>query len=106
MNFFEYSSIRPSTRCSSRLVPRVTVISACVSPRWKMAEPCTRGSTSTWHSIARRAFVVAAVGPRARQDQIADDVLFQLVPGAGEGIGRIAPGGGRIGNQLGRGPLP
>ena len=33
-----------SIRCSSSLVPSVTVTSACVSPRVNSAEPCVRGS--------------------------------------------------------------
>ena len=53
MNFFEYSSIRPSTRCSSLPVPSVIVTRAWVSPRWKTADPCTRGSTSTSQRIGR-----------------------------------------------------
>ena len=73
MNFCEYSSTRPSTRCSSRPVPRVTVTRACVSPRWNTAEPCTRGSTSTLQVIGRSGLVVAAVGPGAGEDQVADD---------------------------------
>ena len=87
MNFCEYSSISPSTRCSSRPVPSVTVTSACVSPRWKTAEPWTRGSTSTWQLMGRRFFVVAAVGPRAGENQVADDPLLQLVPGGAERLG-------------------
>ena len=34
-----------SMRCSSSLVPSVTVTSACVSPRVNSAEPWVRGST-------------------------------------------------------------
>ena len=101
MNFFEYSSIRPSTRCSSRPVPSVTVIRAWVSPRWNTAEPCTRGSTSTWHSMARSVLRVAAVGPRAGQNQVADDLFFQRVPGMCQGVCRNGARGRRIGNHLG-----
>ena len=53
MNFWAYSSTRPSTRCSSLPVPSVTVTMACVSPRWNTAEPCTRGSTSIEQLIGR-----------------------------------------------------
>ena len=35
---------------------------------------------------SRSDLLIASVGPRARQDQIAHDVLFQLVPGVAEGI--------------------
>ena len=48
---------------------------------------------------------VAAVGPRARQNQVADDVLFQVVPGTAEGIDARSRRVGRIGNQLGAGAL-
>ena len=81
MNFCEYSSTRPSTRCSSRPVPRVTVTSACVSPRWNMAEPCTRGSRSTLQAIGRSVLVVAAVGTGAGEDLVADHPRFQRFPG-------------------------
>ena len=42
-----------SMRCSSSLVPSVTVTRACVSPRVNSAEPCVRGSTPTSQSILR-----------------------------------------------------
>ena len=58
MNFLLYSSIRPSTRCSSLAVPSVVVTRACVSPRWKMAEPCVRGSTPTSQVIGRICLVL------------------------------------------------
>ena len=53
MNFWLYSSVSPSTICSSELVPRVTVHRACVSPRVKTADPWTRGSTPTSQVIGR-----------------------------------------------------
>src|SRR5437016_4846637 len=40
MNFWLYSAIRPSTICSSELVPRVIVHIDWVSPRVKRDEPC------------------------------------------------------------------
>ncbi len=40
-------------RCSSSLVPSVTVTSACVSPRVNSAEPCVRGSTPTSLAMLR-----------------------------------------------------
>ena len=105
MNFFEYSSIRPSTRCSSRPVPRVTVISACVSPRWNTAEPCTRGSTSTWHSIARSDLSSRPSGRVPARIRSRTTCSSKSVPGVAEGVARsIAPSAGRIGNQLGHAP--
>ena len=37
------SPVSASIFCSSVEVPSVVVTMACVSPRWKSAEPCTRG---------------------------------------------------------------
>src|SRR5206468_7530210 len=54
-NFLLYSSARPSTRCSSLDVPRVVVTRACVSPRWKIAEPWVRGNTLTSQWISKSA---------------------------------------------------
>ena len=52
--------------------------------------------------MSRSDLAVATVGPRAGQNQIADDALFQLVPGRAERIGRNRPVGRRIGNHLGQ----
>ena len=78
MNFWLYSSISPSTICSSLLVPRVTVHIACVSPRLKTAEPCTRGRTPTAQEIGRMVSIVAAVGPNAGENRLARHLLFDF----------------------------
>ena len=52
--------------------------------------------------IAERA-VIAAVRSCAAKDEIADDALFQIVPGTGERFGLDGAHGERIGNQLGEG---
>ncbi len=59
MNFLLYSSMMPSTRCSSAPVPSTVVTRAWVSPRWNRAEPCARGNRPTSHLIDRRS-----LGPR------------------------------------------
>ena len=78
MNFWLYSSIRPSTICSSELVPSVTVHIACVSPRLKTAEPCTRGRTPTCAGDRADVVEVAAVGAHAGEDRFAGDLLFDF----------------------------
>ena len=55
--------------------------SACVSPRWKMAEPCVRGSTPTSQVIGADLLGTAAVDALAFEDQVADDALFQGLEG-------------------------
>src|SRR6266852_4695514 len=71
MNFLLYSSARPSTRCSSLVVPSVVVTIACVSPRWKTAEPWVRGSTPTSQVIDHvNHFDNLLVGEHDRLDHI------------------------------------
>ena len=87
MNFLLYSSMMPSTRCSSAAVPSTVVTRAWVSPRWKRAEPWARGKRPTSHLIDRRSLRAAAVGPLAVEDQLADDPLLD------RGEGRLDPAG-------------
>ncbi len=100
MNFFEYSSTSPSTRCSSRPVPSVTVISACVSPRWNTAEPCTRGSRSTSHSIGRSVLPSRPSGRVPARIRSRTTLLFQVVPGVAERVRGDRALGVRVGNHL------
>ena len=51
-------------RCSSSLVPSVTVTSACVSPRVKSAEPCVRGSTPASPQMSRTSSNLRPSGRR------------------------------------------
>ena len=101
MNFFEYSSIRPSTRCSSRPVPSVTVIRACVSPRWNTAEPCTRGSTSTWHSIGRSVLLSRPSGRVPARIRSRTTFSSSACQAWAKRVGGDRALGRRIGNQLG-----
>ena len=57
MNFLKTMPVSISTRCSSSAVPRVVATSACVSPRVKRAEPCTRGRRPTSLVIFRMSAV-------------------------------------------------
>ena len=84
MNFFEYSSNRPSTRCSSRLVPSTTVIRACVSPRWNIGRAVDARQDVDFAFDRANRRVIATVGTTAGEDQIANDALFEARPGAGE----------------------
>ena len=47
--------------CASSIGASVASASACVSPRWKMAEPCARGSTPTSQVIWTQILVAAPV---------------------------------------------
>ena len=47
--------------CASSIGARVTSASACVSPRWKIAEPCARGSTPTSQVDRAQILIAAAV---------------------------------------------
>ena len=95
----------PSTRCSSAPVPSTVVTSACVSPRWKMAEPCARGRTPTSHEIGRRSLRAAAVGPLAVEDQLADDPLLDRVERRLDLRRRVTRRAGSVGAELGDDPL-
>ena len=67
-------------RCSSSLVPSVTVTSACVSPRVKSAEPWVRGSTPASPQMARTSSKAAAIRTAVRvQHLVAEDPLLQSV---------------------------
>ena len=69
-----------SMRCSSSLVPSVTVTRACVSPRVNSAEPCVRGSTPTSQSMLRISSKARPSGRRRRlQHLVAEDALLQRV---------------------------
>ena len=41
------SGLRPSSFCVMDIEPSVATVRICVSPRWKSAEPCVRGSSPT-----------------------------------------------------------
>ncbi len=57
MKRFHRSPVSASIFCSSLEVPRVVVTAACVSPRWKSAEPCVRGKMPTSQTIGRMVFM-------------------------------------------------
>ena len=86
MKRFQRSPMSASIFCSSLEVPSVVVTIACVSPRWNIAEPWTRGRRPTSVAIARIVFIVAAVDALVLGEHVLadDDVLALLELGLDE----------------------
>ena len=67
----------------------MVVTSACVSPRWKMAEPCVARQHADLAGDRPQLLGVAAVDALALQNQVADDALFQGVEGGRHLLRRV-----------------
>jgi hypothetical protein len=80
MKRFHRSPVSASIFCSSLEVPSVVTTAACVSPRWKSADPWTRGRMPTSHTIGRIVFMSR---PSMRlllgEHVVADDVVLALL---------------------------
>ena len=115
MNFLLYSSMMPSTRCSSAVVPRTVVTRAWVSPRWKIAEPWARGSSPTSHLIDRRSLgprpsgrLPSRISSRTTRSSTAEKAALMrpAVTGVSAGTGLGAESPARLGLAFGAGSRP
>ena len=107
MNFFEYSSNNPSTRCSSRPVPKATVTNDWVftpAGTWPNRELAAGGRSCTRSNAGRQDHARRARQPETICDRMtAFSKSCQTWKNRDESIASSASGSG---DHLGQGPVP
>ena len=100
MNFLLYSSCNPSTRCSSRDGSQRDRDQRLRFATLEQSRTVNAGQQVGFAVDAAQAGVVTTVGTGAGDDQIANDLFFQIVPNRFESIDADRTFGVRIRNHF------